>query len=144
MLPLTFTTEEAIQFAKEGCIEEWVHLFLKTRGNNIPLSDGLKLQKRYWLGPVQVPLHELNRCCGPEEGMQYHNPSDSWEWRVGKLAELLQKGWEYPPLIVQHHEGRWIVSDGNGRHEALNRLHNSNCWAVLWDSDSPNNLIRWE
>ena len=143
MLPLKFTTEEAILFSKNGCIEEWVHIFLKTKGNNIPFSDGLKLQKRYWLGPVQLPLNELRRCCSPEEDMEYHNPIDSWELRVGKLSDLLRKGWEYPPLIVQHHEGKLIVRDGNGRHEALKRLDHKNCWVILWDSDNPNGLSSW-
>lgn len=44
MLSMKFTLEEAVQFSQIGCIEEWVHLFLRTSGNNIPFSDGLKLQ----------------------------------------------------------------------------------------------------
>ncbi|MHA6533346.1 hypothetical protein [Paenibacillus sp. BAC0078] len=142
-MSMKFTLEEAIQFSKIGCTEEWVHLFLRTSGNNIPFSDGLKLQKRYWLGPVQLPIYELQRCCGPEEDMEYHNPLADWELRVGILSDLLQKGWEYPPLIAQHREGKLIVSDGNGRHEALKRLNHHKCWVILWDSDNQSNLSRW-
>lgn len=142
VLPLNFTLQEAKIFSEAGCIEEWVHLFLKTSGNNISFSDGLKLQKRYWRGPIQLPLDMLQRCCGPEEGMTYHNPLEDWELRVGKLSGLLQEGWQYPPLIAQHTEGKLIINDGNGRHEALKRLQHTSCWVILWDSDNLNNLNR--
>ncbi|WP_238322709.1 ParB N-terminal domain-containing protein [Gorillibacterium massiliense] len=140
---MKFTAEEAIQFSKYGCIEEWVHIFLKTIGNNSSFSDGLKLQKRYWLGPIQLSVSELQRCCGPEEHMEYHNPLDDWEKHIETFCDLIQKGWEYPPLIVQHLEGKLIIRDGNHRHEALRRLHYQNCWVILWDSDNPSNLSRW-
>lgn len=41
-----FNIEEAVEFSKEGCLEEWVHIFLKTVGRNQALSEGLKLEKR--------------------------------------------------------------------------------------------------
>lgn len=143
VLPLAFTLEGANQFSEAGCIEEWVHLFLKTVGNNISFSEGLKLQKRYWRGPIQLPLAKLQRCCGPEEGMTYHNPLEEWEIRVGKLYGLLQEGWQYPPLIAQHIEGKLIINDGNGRHEALRRLNYTSCWAVVWGSDDDSNLNKY-
>lgn len=143
VLPLTFTLEEAKVFSEAGCIEEWVHLFLKTSGNNVPFSDGLKLQKRYWRGPIEVPLDQLQRCCGPEEGMAYHNPLADWESRVGKLNGLLQEGWKYPPLIAQHTKGQLIINDGNGRHEALKRLQRTVCWVLLWDSEDPTHLNKY-
>lgn len=61
-----FNIEEAIQFSKEGCLEEWIHIFLRTFGGNLALSEGLKLEKRNWTGPALVPINQLIRCCGPE------------------------------------------------------------------------------
>ncbi|MBM7564214.1 ParB N-terminal domain-containing protein [Paenibacillus sacheonensis] len=141
-LPLNFTREEAEAFAREGCLEEWVHLFLKTTGNNIPFSEGLKLGKRYWEGPVLLPLQDLDRCCGPEPEMEYVNPAESWEARVDSLMSLLQEGWAYPPLIVQAVDGRLSVRDGNHRHEALRRLGEAACWVILWGSESQEALAR--
>lgn len=46
MSNLSFTLEEALNFASKGKIEEWIHLFLNSEGNNKGLSDGLKLQKK--------------------------------------------------------------------------------------------------
>lgn len=43
MKNLKFNVEEALYFSNKGCIEEWIHLFLKTVGGNVALSEGLKL-----------------------------------------------------------------------------------------------------
>ncbi|SEN96133.1 hypothetical protein [Paenibacillus sp. OV219] len=143
MLPLSFTTEEAIEFAEHGCIEEWVHLFLKTAGGNEPFSEGLKLQPRYWTGPVRLPLQELIRCCGPEAEMEYCVSQGSWDMHVAELMELYRKGWSYPPLIVQLVDGHLSIRDGNHRHEAMQRLDFADCWVILWDSESKENLDQY-
>ncbi|MCL6603732.1 MAG: hypothetical protein K6T94_12715 [Paenibacillus sp.] len=139
-IQMKFNVDEAIQFAKQGCLEEWVHLFLKTIGDNAGLSEGLKIQKRYWAGPLLMPLDRLRRCCGPEENMEYYNPSESWEPHIISFCQLLQEGWDYAPLIVQHHEAELIITDGNHRHEAMRRLNYKEYWVILWDSDNPTEL----
>jgi len=48
-----FTNLRAQEHAQQGNIEAWIHDYLQNEGNNIPLSDGLKLRKRYWLGPLE-------------------------------------------------------------------------------------------
>lgn len=119
MIKLKFDLEEAQAFAQVDCIEEWVHIFLKTVGENRGLSDGLKLQKRYWLGPTFLPLDELNRCCGPEPEMEYYNNPEDWEKHINRFTALLLDGWEYPPLIAEHKEGILTVRDGNHRLESI-------------------------
>lgn len=76
---LIFSVEGAMEFDSRGEIEEWVHLFLNSIGDNKPFSEGLKLQKRHWLGPLLIDLEKLERCCGPEPEMQFVVPADSWE-----------------------------------------------------------------
>ncbi|NBD26908.1 ParB N-terminal domain-containing protein [Paenibacillus glycinis] len=143
-LPLAFTAEEALAFAKADCLEEWVHLFLRTAGNNAPFSEGLKLQKRFWAGPVLVPLAELERCCGPEPEMEYYNPPESWEARVESLMAALRGGWSCAPLIAQVADGKLSIRDGNHRHEALRRLGVSSCWTIVWGSESQEELAAWD
>ncbi|MBO7744576.1 ParB N-terminal domain-containing protein [Paenibacillus sp. MWE-103] len=142
-LPMTFTPQEAAAYAAEGCLEEWVHLFLKTAGGNLPFSDGLKLQKRYWAGPVLLPLGELERCCGPEPEMEFRSPPDSWDAHVAELEALLREGWAYPPLIAQAADGKLSIRDGNHRHEALRRTGASSCWTIVWGSESREELAPW-
>lgn len=137
---MKFNLEEANQFAQLGFIEEWIHIFLKTVGNNIDLSDGLKNQRRHWIGPLLMPIEVLERCCGPEEHMEFFNHAHHWEPHIDSFVKLIQEGWDYPPLIVEHDNGKLTVRDGNHRHEAMRRAGVKECWAVIWDSESPDNL----
>ncbi|QHW33720.1 ParB N-terminal domain-containing protein [Paenibacillus rhizovicinus] len=143
-LPLTFTVEEAMVFAKQDCLEEWVHLFLKTIGGNVPFSEGLKRERRNWAGPLLLPLHELERCCGPEPEMEFYTPAESWDAHVGELITSLREGWSSPPLIVQViEEGRLSIRDGNHRHKALRRLGEPAAWVILWNTDGETDLGAW-
>lgn len=131
---MKFNVDEAIEYSNKCKIEEWVHIFLTTVGNNIAFSDGLKLQKRYWLGPVLCDLNKFNRCCGPEKNIKYHEPTENWDMRVGKMEESIRKGWDMPPLIVNHDNGQFELNDGNHRYEALIRAGISRYWVIFWDS----------
>lgn len=103
-MEFSFSLNEAKAFSKIGCIEEWVHLFLKTKGCNKALSDGLKLQRRYWLGPIALPISELTRCCGPEPEMEYYNDPNDWEKHIAHFCQLFESGWEPGPLIAEHNK----------------------------------------
>jgi ParB-like nuclease domain. len=131
---LKFTISEAIEFSRGGKIEEWVHLFLNSVGNNSAFSDGLKLQKRYWTGPVHMKIHRLKRCCGPEPDMKFFNPPDEWENHINRFRELIQSGWDMPPLIAQHEGDELIVNDGNHRLEAMSREGFERCWVIIWNT----------
>lgn len=131
---MTFTVEEAISFSKEGRIEEWVHLFLNSVGDNVPFSEGLKLEKRYWTGPLLIKLDKLRRCCGPEPEMEYFNAHEDWESEIGKFQGLIRNGWDMPPLIVQHEGNDLVVNDGNHRLEAMKREGIEKCWVIIWNT----------
>lgn len=143
MEKLAFNVEEAIAFSADGKIEEWVHLFLNAVGDNIPFSEGLKLQRRYWLGPVLMELDKLNRCCGPEEDIKFPVPVENWERHISRMQKLIREGWDMPPLIVNHSDGYLEVNDGNHRHEALKREGIKEFWVILWDSDDPDNVSKY-
>lgn len=131
---MIFTVKETIRFSKEGKIEEWVHLFLNSHGGNAPFSEGLKLHKRYWLGPLQIDINKLRRCCGPEPNMKYFSNPCDWENEIKKFQELLKNGTEMPPLIVQHEGNDLIVNDGNHRLETMKREGTKKCWVIIWNS----------
>ncbi len=141
---LLFNVNEAIEFYKRGEIEKWVHLFLNSVGNNKPFSEGLKLQKRYWIGPILIDLDKLTRCCGPESEMEFYNSRESWEMEISKFQKLIRDGWDMPPLIVQNTQGKLIVNDGNHRIEAMKRENIQKCWVIIWESDSEENIKQFE
>ena len=137
---MIFTPETAWAFAQEGKIEDWVHAFLTTEGKNIPLSDGMKKQKRYWNGPVMVPLSRLVRVCGPEEHMKFKTPHDSWTRKTDNMAQYMTDGWKSAPLIVHYEHGSLILSDGNHRYEAFMKRGIQEYWTIIW-CDSEDDLV---
>jgi hypothetical protein len=130
MNDMTFTVDEAIEFSKQGGIEGWVHLFLNSVGNNVPFSEGLKLEKRYWTGTLLISLDKLTRCCGPEE----------WEIEINKFRKLICNGWEMPPLIAQHEGNELKVNDGNHRLEAMKREGIEKCLVIIWNTHYQDNI----
>ena len=128
-----FTLSAAQQHARDGKLEEWIHHYLTTGAwANSALSDGLKLQKRWWIGPTRMPLTALTRCCGPEPTMEFVQPVDRWEQRVTHIADGLNRVEDLPPLIVQYHADAYNIRDGNHRHEAMRRKDWMHCWVLIW------------
>jgi len=128
-----FNLKTAQAFARNGQIDQWVDAYLTTgTWKNAGLSEGLKLEKRWWTAPVYVSLDSIKRCCGPEPEMLYRQELASWERRVTKIADSLADITELPPLIVNYQDGEYIISDGNHRHEALKRKGWTQCWVIIW------------
>jgi len=129
------TTSSAIEFASANRIEDWIHLFLCGEGNNIPFSEGLKLEPRNYYAPKMMLLNQFERCCGPEENMTFRVPEDNFIKRVGGIAEFYSTGdWDMPPLIIYLHEGAYVLSDGNHRFEALTKLGIDSYWVIIWET----------
>lgn len=133
---MEFTLTTAQQYASSNQLEDWIHAYLSTgEWSNMGLSNGLKLQKRWWMGPVEVPLESLIRCGGPEPHLEYRmNPAD-WERRVTAIATTLDDVKDLPPLIVQYRSGEYSIRDGNHRHEAIKRKGWLTCWVLIWYDD---------
>ena len=130
----TYTLSGALEYGKQGKIEEWVHEFLLGVGDNPTFSEGLKLQKRFYAGPVRMPLHLFKRICGPEEDMKYRNPAEGFELHVGNMVSAIREGWDMPPLIVQFGEEGLELNDGNHRFEALIRTGETHHHVIFWTS----------
>lgn len=126
-------------FAAAGRLEEWVHAFLLSDGDNREFSDGLKLFDRYFIGPVRMPLNLFTRCYGPEENMKFRTNSVAWfEQCVGRLMEVIRQEEDMPPLIVHYVDGGFELNDGNNRHEAYKRLGISEYEVIVWVTE------KWE
>ena len=130
---MEFNLETAKMYAENGRSEEWVHAYLTTgEWANFGLSDGLKLQKRYWRGPLKLPLDALVRTCGPEPDMRYRVSQKDWDRRTNAIATSVATIEELPPFILQYVAGELIVCDGNHRYGALHKLDWAECWAFIW------------
>jgi hypothetical protein len=137
-----FDTRTALEYARQGRLEEWIHAYLNTGAwKNLGLSEGLKRQPRWWRGPLELPLSDLARCVGVEEGMEYHVSQEYWEGRMAGLIESIHSSGagplDMPPLIATYDPNLatpahlW-VRDGNHRLGAYERLGWPSAWVLIW------------
>jgi hypothetical protein len=135
-----FPPKDAKVAAKNGQTNEWVYKFLKSAGGNKNMAhrfSGEKSEKQiYWLGPLNFPLAELKRCCGPEKDLEYPEVESKWKQRVNKLRQAIQKGEELPVLIVNPRPWPTLsIRDGNHRYGALCLENKKKYWTLFWFDD---------
>lgn len=132
------TLSSAKDYARQGKLEEWVHLYLLSDGHNREFSEGLRLYDRRYLGPMRMPLCLFKRCCGPEETMKWRVDKIWFEKHVSELEKVIQKETDMPPLIVhylideEHADGYFELNDGNHRLEAYTRLGIEEYEVIVW------------
>jgi|GEM_PF-246268 len=129
------TSASALAYAAKGKLEEWIHTYLTKEGHNQAFSDGLKLEKRYYLGPMIMPLSLFVRCCGPEPGMKWQVDEEGFEKRVNELVQRIGEGRDLPPMMVSYQKGRFEVNDGNHRLEAYGRAGVDRAYVIIWITD---------
>jgi hypothetical protein len=126
------TLSSAQDYAKNGKLENWIHAYLVSDGNNEGLSSGLKLYDRFFLGPLKMPLSLFTRCCGPEENMKWKVDKEGFENRVTRLENAIKTEKDMPPLIVQFVNNGFELNDGNHRYEAYSRLNIQEVDVIIW------------
>ncbi|MBR3874217.1 MAG: ParB-like nuclease domain-containing protein [Clostridia bacterium] len=136
------TLSSAQEWARQGKLEDWVHAYLLSDGDNKPFSDGLKIVDRIFIGPIKMPLTFFKRCTGPvEEKLQYRVDPETWEKHVQQLMNAILQDADIPPLVVHfmipygQTTGIFELSDGNHRWEAYNRLGIEQAHVIVWITD---------
>lgn len=132
-----FSIKELKAHAKKGKIDGWVFAFLHGPGINKGMAKGLKLRKEEeyhsWVGPINFPLKDLVRCCGPEKDIEYPETLKKFNLRVNKMIKEINKGWETPVLIVNPRPWPILsIRDGNHRYEALLRSGKKKYPTIFW------------
>jgi hypothetical protein len=123
--------------ADEGRLAEWVVDFLSSPGSSNPeLAAALAMRGTIYLGPIRFALDRLTLMAGPE-GDEVVVPVDrvDWESDVEDMAQSIDQGWHPPPLLVSHHDGKYLLEDGNHRCEALRRTGADYAWTILLFAD---------
>jgi hypothetical protein len=132
-----YSVDAARAAAERDELGEWVAEFLASPGSdNGELAAELTLRPRWWLGPVEVPLEQLNRLAGPP-GEPVIVPVDDDYWRddVEDLEQKVRDGWEPPPVIASYRDGELYLEDGNHRVEGVRRSGARRAWAVVGFDD---------
>lgn len=128
-----FTVETARAAAAEDALDAWMARFLASPGSdNAPLGQMLRERSLFWIGPVELPIEELNRLAGPP-GHPVLVEVDDEEWRddVADLGEKVEEGWEPPPVVVTYEDGQLKLEDGNHRVEGMRRAGETMAWSVI-------------
>ena len=99
------------------------------------LAAALAQKQHWWVGPVSVPLDDLERLAGPEDEALVPIDEDEWEDDVGDMEQSLEEGWEPPPLLAEYQDGRLLLQDGNHRYEALQRDGAQEAWVLIFFDD---------
>jgi len=138
---MAHTTDHSVVGARaageQGTLDEWVADFLASPGSdNAELGELLTQGRRWWRGPVLLPISKLHRLAGPP-GHPVLCPVDEDWWRddVEELAEKVEDGWEPPPLVVTARDGQLVLEDGNHRVEGMRRAGVREAWAVVGFED---------
>lgn len=132
------TLTSAMEWAAHGKIEDWVHAYLLSDGENKEFSDGLKIVDRIFLGPVAMPINLFTRCSGPEEDMPYRVHPGWWEVKMERIMKAVEENADLPPIIVHYMipegktQGEFELNDGNHRWEAYHRLGIETAQAIVW------------
>lgn len=135
IMVLELDSISAQKWAKEGKTEEWVHKYLLSgRGgkSNPEFSEGLKREKRWWNGPIELSLTELSPAVEAEPEMEYVVDKDKWYARTSNLAKSFSSPLTLPPLIAEYRAGELSVRDGNTRYGAMKLLGWLTCWVIIW------------
>jgi hypothetical protein len=131
-----FSVEAARRAADRDELGAWVARFLASPGSdNAALAHQLAEPPRWWLGPVEVPTDRLHRLAGPpDDPVLCPVDEDYWRDDVDDMAERIEDdedGWEPPPVIVTHRDGRLMLEDGNHRVEGTRRAGRDRVWAII-------------
>ncbi len=116
----------------------WVGDFLASPGSdNEVLAAALAQREHWWVGPILVPLDDLIRLAGPEDDALVPIADDEWDDDVSSMEASVEEGWEPPPLLAEHQDGRLLLQDGNHRYEALVRAGAPSAWVLVYFDDEP-------
>lgn len=122
----------ALKATETNTLESWIHEFLLGPGKNKDLSDGLKKQKRFWIGPKEINLDLIPRISGPEDGLEYKMEKIGWDTKTKKMDQELKEGWKPAPLIAEYRSGVLSLRDGNHRRMALELAGFKKYWVIIW------------
>lgn len=116
-----FTLENAEVAYQEGLILPWIINYLKTQGNNPDLASRIERAELKVVELRPIPFSKFSRIIGPEEGMIFPETIEVFNDRIAKLVTAIERGENFPPLVVTDFWKLGTIQDGAHRFEALKK-----------------------
>lgn len=126
------TSSSAIEYANAGMLEEWIQTYLQFVRGNKEFSDGLKMEYRYYIGPVLFPISFFRRSSGPEPDMKWQVHPVVFEDRVIDWMKLINNNSDVPPLIINYSDSEFEINCNNPLFEAMVRLQKNEHYIIFW------------
>ena len=141
---MKYTIKEALEYAKENKLEEWVQSFLRddsydNSNPNIILADGLLLEERFYIGPLLFDLDKITpkRIESDLEG----NELKYYEEVVDKISSYYSD-YNLPPLILEFKDNKFYLTDGNHRYSALKNLNLDKYYVIIWGNKDKEKVVK--
>ena len=122
---MTNEYDRAILADNNGTLNEWMINYLndQTRGRNTPLAEGLASDGQFHTNLIDYPIDDFFILMGPDHSFRYYEEPDSFNGRVDKMVESLEKGWKPVPFIASDIWNNGLeLNDGSHRVAALKRF----------------------
>lgn len=126
--------ESAREYNNNELLEEWLHTYLLFERKNKAFSDGLYKEKRYYLGPIAMPLKLLKRSSGPEADMKWQVDAEVFEARVSDWQDKIRTNKFLPPVIVSYTDGGFEINCNSPLFEALIREKVTYFPVIVWST----------
>lgn len=126
------TLSIAKQYANKGQQQEWLQLFLRNDGKNIPFADGLLIEKRYYLGPVKIDISTLGISTDTPEYLTEPDDIQYFHEVVERMKQAYHSEWDTPPLIVGCFDGKYEINDGRHRYIMYHELGIKEVEVLFW------------
>lgn len=133
-----YTLDTARAAAADDDLAAWVAGFLASPGSdNAALGEALAARDLQWIGPVRLPIGDLQRLAGPPgDPVLVEVDEEYWRDDVAELSEkVADDEVEPPPVVVTHAPDGLKLEDGNHRVEALRQAGEDDVWAVVGFED---------
>lgn len=141
---MNFTLTEAMEYAREDRIGEWLQAFLRNEDGPMPnpsfvLADELLDENICIFAPVEMPL-DVFKTIRVAKDIEDENDLKWFEHKV-KLIEDMLDSWDMPPLISRYDGKEFWLNDGSHRYSALLKMGTKTYYTIVFcDKDKIGDL----
>ena len=141
---MNFTLSEAMEYAQQGKISQWLQLFLRNEEGDMPnpnfvLADELLDENICIFAPVKMPL-EVFRTIRIAKDINDENDLKWYEYKVEQIIRRFPH-WDMPPLISRYDGKDFWLNDGSHRYSALLKMGIKEYYTIVWCNRETKEII---
>jgi len=132
---MNFTLSEAMEYAKQDKLNEWLQAFLRNEEGDMPnpncvLADELMAEDVVIFPPVKMPL-SLFKTTRVAKDIEDENDLKWYNHKVDMIAEMIDR-WDMPPLISRFDGENFWLNDGSHRYSAMLKMGIEEYYTIIF------------